>query len=100
MFVAAISCVAARLYNLLRTPRSAIAVYMPAKNYLSQEQKERLIKLLKEPDGNYIREKALILLLINVGKTYQEISEFLEIAYKGSGLLVSSWRGEIIWILF
>jgi transposase len=54
---------------------------MPAKNHLSQEQKERLIKLLKESDDNYIREKVLILLLINDGKTYQEISEFLEIAY-------------------
>ncbi len=28
-----------------------------------------------------MREKVLILLLINDGKTYQEISEFMEIAY-------------------
>ncbi len=54
---------------------------MPAKNHLSQEQKERLIKLLKESDDNYIREKVLIILLINDGKTYKQISEFLEIAY-------------------
>jgi len=54
---------------------------MPAKNHLSQEQRERLIKTLKEHDNPYVREKVLILLLINDGKTYQEISNFLEIAY-------------------
>ena len=54
---------------------------MPAKNHLSQSQKQRLIKLLKESDDNYVREKVLILLLINDGKTYREISEFMEIAY-------------------
>src|SRR4028118_544173 len=54
---------------------------MPAKNHLSQNQKQRLIKLLKESDNNYVREKVLILLLINDGKTYGEISEFMEIAY-------------------
>jgi hypothetical protein len=54
---------------------------MPAKNHLSQNQKQRLIKLLKESDDNYVREKVLILLLINDGKTYGEISEFMEIAY-------------------
>lgn len=54
---------------------------MPAKNHLSQEQKERLLKTLKEHENPYAREKILILLLINDGKTYQEISEFLDIAY-------------------
>lgn len=54
---------------------------MPAKNHLYQEQKERLIGLLKEAEDPYIREKALIILLINDGKTYQEISEFIDIAY-------------------
>ncbi len=54
---------------------------MPAKNHLSQNQKERLIKLLKESDNHYTREKVLIILLINDGKTYQQISEFLDIAY-------------------
>jgi transposase len=54
---------------------------MPAKNHLSQEQKERLIKLLKESGSSYVREKILIILLINDGKTYQEVSEFLDIAY-------------------
>jgi len=54
---------------------------MPAKNHLSHEQKERLIKLLKEAERHYIREKVLIILLINDGKTYQQISEFLQISY-------------------
>ena len=54
---------------------------MPAKNHLSQEQKERLIKTLKEHENPYVREKVLILLLMNDGKTYQEISNFLNIAY-------------------
>jgi transposase len=54
---------------------------MPAKNHLSQEQKERLLKTLKEHENPYVREKILILLLMNDGKTYQEISNFLDIAY-------------------
>ena len=54
---------------------------MPAKNHLSQGKKERLIKLSKEDDRHYVREKVLIVLLINDGKTYQQISEFMQIAY-------------------
>jgi transposase len=54
---------------------------MPAKNHLSQEQRERLLKMLKQHENPYVREKVFILLLINDGKTYQEISNFLDIAY-------------------
>ncbi len=54
---------------------------MPAKNHLSQEQRERLLKNLKEHENPYVREKIFILLLMNDGKTYQEISNFLNIAY-------------------
>jgi transposase len=54
---------------------------MPAKNHLSQEQRERLLKMLKQHESPYVREKVFILLLINDGKTYQEISNFLDIAY-------------------
>jgi len=54
---------------------------MPAKNHLSQEQKERLIKLLKEVDRHYFREKVLIIWLIKDGKTYKQINEFLERCY-------------------
>ena len=72
---------------------------MTAKNHLSPNQKQRLIKLLKECDDNYVREKVLILLLIKDGKTYREISEFMEIAYT----TVAYWsvHGDlIIWIVF
>lgn len=54
---------------------------MPAKNHLSPEQKEKLLQTLKESENPYIRERILILLLMNDGKTYQEISNFLSIAY-------------------
>jgi hypothetical protein len=54
---------------------------MPAKNHLSPNQKPRLIKLLKESEDNYVREKLLILLLINDVKTYRQISLFMEISY-------------------
>jgi transposase len=54
---------------------------MPAKNHLSPNQKQRLIKLLKESNDNYVREKLLILLLINDGKIYRQISDFMEIDY-------------------
>ena len=54
---------------------------MPAKNHLYQEQRERLLKILKEHDNPHVREKVLILLLMNDGKTYEEISDFLNIAY-------------------
>ena len=37
--------------------------------------------MLKEHENPYVREKILILLLMNDGKTYQEISNFLDIAY-------------------
>lgn len=54
---------------------------MPAKNHLSREQRERLLKILKEHENPFVREKILILLLMNDGKTYHEISDFLGIAY-------------------
>ena len=54
---------------------------MPAKNHLSQEQRGRLLKALKEDENPYVREKILILLLMNDGKTYQEIRQFLGISY-------------------
>jgi transposase len=54
---------------------------MPAKKHLSHEQRERLLKILKEHENPFVREKVLILLLMNDGKTYHEISDFLGIAY-------------------
>jgi DNA-directed RNA polymerase specialized sigma24 family protein len=54
---------------------------MPAKNHLSKEQKEKLLKEMRENENAQIRERVLILLLMNEGKTYQEIANFLEISY-------------------
>lgn len=60
---------------------------MPAKNYLKPEQKEKLQKALKEEENAEIRERILILLLLNDGKTQAEIADFL-----GCGLKkVSYW---------
>ena len=50
---------------------------MPAKNHLKPEQKEKLQKALKTEENGDIRERILILLLLNDGKTQKEIAEFL-----------------------
>jgi transposase len=50
---------------------------MPAKNHLKSEQLEKLKKALKEEDNGDIRERILILLLLNDGKTQAKIAEFL-----------------------
>ncbi|MEG4861795.1 MULTISPECIES: hypothetical protein [unclassified Microcoleus] len=57
-----------------------MVIYASSKPSISN-QKQRLIKILKESDDNYMREKVLILLLIKDRKTYREIIEFMEIAY-------------------
>ena len=50
---------------------------MPAKNHLNPKQIEKLQKALKEEEKGNIREKILILLLLNDGKTQSKIAEFL-----------------------
>jgi transposase len=55
---------------------------MPAKNYLKLEQKEKLQKELKEEENAEIRERILILLLMNDGKTQAEIAKFLGCSLK------------------
>jgi hypothetical protein len=50
---------------------------MPAKGFLSQEQKINLQKQLKEHEHPEIREIILILLLLNDGKTQLEIAKFI-----------------------
>lgn len=50
---------------------------MPAKNHLNSEQIEKLQKALKEEENGEIRERILILLLLNDGKTQAKIAEFL-----------------------
>jgi transposase len=53
---------------------------MPAKNYLCQEQVEQLQKALKQEENGDIRERVLILLLLNDGKTQAKIADFLGIS--------------------
>jgi DNA-directed RNA polymerase specialized sigma subunit len=50
---------------------------MPAKNHLNSEQLEKLKKALKEENNGDIRERILILLLLNDRKTQGKIAEFL-----------------------
>lgn len=50
---------------------------MPAKGHLTQKQKEKLQKALKEEEHPNIRERILILLLLNDGKTQTEIADFV-----------------------
>jgi transposase len=50
---------------------------MPAKNFLTYEQINRLQKELKQSELAHVRERILILLLQNDGKTQQEIAQFL-----------------------
>ncbi|MEL7407205.1 MAG: helix-turn-helix domain-containing protein, partial [Cyanobacteria bacterium J06558_2] len=50
---------------------------MPARGFLDLEQQKKLQKALKEHEHPEIRERILILLLLNDGKTQQEIANFL-----------------------
>ena len=50
---------------------------MPAKNHLNPQQIEKLQKALREGKKANIREKILILLLLNDGKTPSKIADFL-----------------------
>jgi transposase len=55
---------------------------MPAKSFLNQEQKERLQTVVRSEDCPRLREHALILLLQNDGKTYEEIANFIGCGYR------------------
>jgi DNA-binding CsgD family transcriptional regulator len=50
---------------------------MPAKGYLTRSQRENLVSFLKESNSPQLTQRILILLLMDDGKTYQEISDFL-----------------------
>ena len=49
---------------------------MPIKNYLTLEQKTTLQHYLKKHEHPDVRERILIILLQNDGKTQDEIAEF------------------------
>ena len=55
---------------------------MPAKGFLNQEQKERLQTVVRSEECQRLREHALILLLQNDGKTYEEIADFIGCGYR------------------
>ena len=55
---------------------------MPAKGHLTDLQRENLQKALKESEAPQLTQRILILLLMDDGKTYQEISEFLGCGYR------------------
>ena len=50
---------------------------MPAKNHLNAEQVKKLQQALKQEENGEIRERILILLLLNDGKTQKEIAKFI-----------------------
>ena len=55
---------------------------MPAKNHLNSKQIEKLQKALKEEEKANVRERILILLLLNDGKTQSKIAEFFGCSIK------------------
>ena len=50
---------------------------MPAKNHLKTEQVQTLQRALKNEENRDIRERILILMLFNDGKTQAKIADFL-----------------------
>lgn len=55
---------------------------MPAKGHLTRSQRENLVSFLKESNSPQLTQRILILLLMDDGKTYQEISDFLGCGYR------------------
>ena len=50
---------------------------MPAKGFLTPDQRDKLQRELREQEHPDIRERILIFLLINDGKTQQEVADFV-----------------------
>ena len=61
---------------------------MPAKNFLSLEEKKKLQESFKEEERGEVRERILMFLLLNDGKTQREIAEFIRLLSQNSRLLV------------
>lgn len=55
---------------------------MPAKGFISQAQRKTLQAALRESKDAGFTQRVLMLLLLNDGKTYQQISEFLGCSYR------------------
>ena len=58
---------------------------MPAKDFLDLEEKKNLQKALKEEERAEARERILMFLLLNDGKTQREIAEFIGCSLKTVG---------------
>ncbi len=50
---------------------------MPAKNCLSLEEKKNLQEAIKREEKPEVRERILMFLLLNDGKTYEQIAKFI-----------------------
>jgi len=50
---------------------------MPAKYFLRLEQKQQLQQVLREEESPHVRERCLMLLLMNDGKTYEQIADLI-----------------------
>ena len=55
---------------------------MPAKNFLHIQEKKQLQESLKKEERAEVRERILMFLLLNDGKTQAEISEFIGCSLK------------------
>ena len=55
---------------------------MPVKSFLTQEQKINWQNALKESEDSHFRQRVLMLLLMNDGQTYAEITDFLGCSYR------------------
>ena len=55
---------------------------MPAPGHLKRSQRENLLSELKKSNSPHLTQRILILLLMDDGKTYQEISVFFDCGYR------------------
>ncbi len=67
---------------------------MPAKDFLDLEEKKNLQKALKEEERAEVRERILMFLLLNDGKTQREIAEFIGCSRLGTEV-VSGGEPEV-----
>ena len=67
---------------------------MPAKNHLNSEQVKKLQQSLKQEKNGEIRERILILLLLNDEKTQKEIAKFIGCSLSQSLFLVRAGQSR------
>jgi len=62
---------------MYRVKKFQISMPAPSRNFLTSEQVSQLQKALRESELPHVRERILLLLLQNDGKTHQEIAKFI-----------------------